>query len=137
MTKRVHTVSATLHAYGPGTSVSALEKIFVRLLKEEHPDKSKDDIAALSEALPVADARDIIAKDIHGIDDELPKAGAKHAGIRINLPDLNERFLTMELMDMRIAKTCTVLLNWHSENDNLIHQVTWLKGAQESKDREP
>ena len=135
MTKRVYTITAQLHAYGPTTSIGGLNKIFTRLLKEEHPDKSADDIAALSTEIPAADARDIIAKDMFGIDDELPKAGAKHSGIHINLPDLNERFLTMELMDMRIAKTCTVLLRWKSENDDLNHQVTWLKGAQESKDR--
>jgi hypothetical protein len=133
--QQIFPINATVLAYGPTSAVNKVRTVFTKFLKEDRSDLSKAEIEALISAVDSAEIAQAVADQRFDNDAALPKGGGKKLGLRMQLPELTERFLTMELLDLPFAQAATCLLQWDSRNDQQQHQVLWVAGAMQQTER--
>jgi hypothetical protein len=133
--QQIFPVTASVLAYGPESAINKVRSVFHRILVEDRSDLSAKEIAGLIDSPDCATAHAALAAALIDAGSALPKAGGKQVGLRMRLPELTERFLTLELLDLPFAKTATCLLDWESPNDQHRHQVLWLAGGMQQSEQ--
>jgi hypothetical protein len=124
-------ITVRLVAYGQKANVAAIRTRAADLLKEEHGKAFVPDIAEPS----AADAHaEIVAKRL---DQEvvLKKPSPSRVGLRLVLPEMNERLTVEWLHELPVAKTCVAFATWTSEREGVAWQLLMADGGRWSESR--
>lgn len=124
----VHTITLEVLAYGPPPSIAKIRKVLGDLLAEEAGPLGDDELAQLVREDAAAAVADDLRQGLLDGDVKLPPSGGKRIGLRMTMPDLNERITQLTLQELVVAKTAACTCTWHSPNDGRTHQVGWVQG---------
>ena len=124
----VHTITLDVLAYGPPASIAKIRKVLGDLLEEEAGQLGAEELARLVREDDAAVVAEDLQRALLDDDVKLPPSGGKRIGLRMTLPDLNERITRLTLQEMVVAKAAACTCTWHSPNDGEAHQVVWVRG---------
>lgn len=128
MNNRIYPISIEVLAYGPATNVRKICKVMTAFLEEENGRLSRDEKAELIKEVPAQEIADEIAGILIESFEKIAKPGSKQIGLRMQMPELNERITNLELQEIAVAKTCTCVVTWDSRNTGMKHQIAWVRG---------
>lgn len=128
MVDRVYPIDCDVLAYGPATNVKKIRKVLKEVVEEENGKLSKDDEAKLFQEIDAAQVADEIEKVLIESVEKIAKPGPKQIGLKMHLPELNERIVNLEVQEIQVAKTCTCVITWDSKNTEMTHQIAWVRG---------
>lgn len=124
----IQTITLEVLCCGPKASVNKVRKVFSELYEEENGSISKTEAQELISEPEAADCLAEIEAGLIEAADKMPKAGTTKIGLRMKLPDLNERITELALSEIVVAKTCACTCSWDSPNTGQRHQVSWING---------
>ncbi len=125
---RIYPIDIEVLAYGPETNVKKIRKVMKEVMEEENGKLSKDEEAEVFTDVPAEEVVDAIKEILIESFDKIAKPGPKQIGLRAKLSDLNERIINLELQEIQVAKTCTCVCTWDSQNTQMRHQIAWVRG---------
>jgi hypothetical protein len=108
-------ITVAIHAYGTKANLAAIRTRALAHLAEELGKAPKDAVADLDGA----DAHAAIVAAIGEDAAALKKPTPAQAGIRIVLPEVNERATVAWLGELPVARTCVLCAAWDSPRERL------------------
>jgi len=109
---RIYPVELEVLAYGPATNVNKIRKVMKELMEEENGKLDKAEEEKLITSISAEEVADQIEGLLIESVEKIAKPGPKQIGLKMTMPELNERILGLELQEIQVAKTCTCICTW-------------------------
>lgn len=128
MNDRIYPIDCDVLAYGPSTNVNKIRKVLKEVIEEDNGKLSKEEEARLFQDVDPVEIVAAIESVLIEPVEKLAKPGPKQIGLKMRLPELNERIVNLELQEIQVAKTCSCVITWESKNTGMTHQIAWTRG---------